>query len=214
MIARTTGDKRRLLIFTSCFLAYFGLLLVSKVIPSFDATLFSFLLILSFPIVLLAQLALGAWSIVAISLSLLRKNPLSSRSLRVTQACASGLIALGIFFLAARTLPNALPTGSHSSPFDQAIWLNPSSTDYVKDDITPRQKMLADVISKLPGRSRDELEKMLGASLETDYFESSGRDLIYVLGPERDALFGLDSEWLLIWVDGNGRFQRYVITTD
>jgi len=78
-----------------------------------------------------------------------------------------------------------------------------------------RQKMLADVVkSVLPGRTRVELEQILGPSLETSYFKSSGRDLIYVLGPQRDSYFVIDSEWLLIWLDKDGRIERYAIAND
>jgi len=75
--------------------------------------------------------------------------------------------------------------------------------------------MLADIASSvLPGRGRAELENVLGPSLETPYFKSTGRDLIYMLGPQRDSYFTMDSEWLLIWLDKNGRFERYAIATD
>jgi hypothetical protein len=108
-----------------------------------------------------------------------------------------------------------LPTGSHLRSFDRAGWQDAGSADYVAGDITPRQKMLGDVVeSVLPGRSRAELEKILGPSLETAYFRSSGRDLIYVLGPQRDSYLAIDSEWLLIWLDKDGRFRRYAIATD
>ena len=100
------------------------------------------------------------------------------------------------------------------SEFDQSAWLDPKSADYVQNDITPRQKMLAAVVAKLPGSSRAQLEQTLGPSLETSYFMSTGRDLIYALGPERDSLFGIDSEWLLIWLDEKGTFQRYEIAND
>ena len=39
-------------------------------------------------------------------------------------------------------------------------------------------------------------------------------DLVYVTGPERDSLFAIDSEWLLIDLDEQGRFHRYRIATD
>ena len=55
---------------------------------------------------------------------------------------------------------------------------------------------------------------MLGPSLDTPYFQRTGRNLIYVLGPERDSYFVIDSEWLLIWLDSAGRFKRYAIYTD
>jgi hypothetical protein len=88
------------------------------------------------------------------------------------------------------------------------------SAEYVKGDITPRQKMLAQVVAQLPGRNRQELEQMLGPSLETGYFQSSGRDLIYVTGPQRDSFVAIDSEWLLIWLDDMGTFERYAIVSD
>ena len=50
--------------------------------------------------------------------------------------------------------------------------------------------------------------------MNTPYFQSTGRDLIYVTGPERDSVFGLDSEWLLIWLDGQGAYKRHAIVTD
>jgi hypothetical protein len=75
--------------------------------------------------------------------------------------------------------------------------------------------MLADVVkSVLPGGTRAEIEKILGPSLETPYFKSTSRDLIYVLGPQRDSYFTIDSEWLLVWLDKDGRFKRYAIAND
>ena len=82
-------------------------------------------------------------------------------------------------------------------------------------DISARQKMLGDVVKKvLPGHDRRALEDLLGPSLETPYFADTGRDMIYRLGMERDSMFGVDSEWLLIWLDDSGRFERYEIRTD
>ena len=74
--------------------------------------------------------------------------------------------------------------------------------------------MLGAVVAKLPQKSRAQIEQTLGPSLETAYFMSTGRDIIYILGPERDSIFGLDSEWLLIWLDENEVFERYEIARD
>ena len=75
--------------------------------------------------------------------------------------------------------------------------------------------MLKDVVEKiLPGKNRQEIERVLGPSLETDYFRSPDRDLIYYLGPERDGLFNIDSEWLLIWLDEDDKFKQYIIAND
>ena len=118
------------------------------------------------------------------------------------------------FMVLANVLPSQLPSGSYDKQFDHEVWLDPESTNYTAGDITSRQKMLADVVKRLPGHSRAELENMLGPTLDTPYFKSTGRDLIYITGPERDSLFGIDSEWLLIWVDENGTYKRHDIVTD
>jgi hypothetical protein len=124
-----------------------------------------------------------------------------------------------MFFVAAfgltRTIRGELPTGSQLLAFNRSVWLNPASSEFVDGDITQRQKMLADVVKNLsPGRSCDEIENILGPSLETPYFQSTRRDLIYVLGPERDSYMRIDSEWLLVWCDPSGKFERYEIATD
>ena len=55
---------------------------------------------------------------------------------------------------------------------------------------------------------------MLGRSVDTSYFQSTGRDLINALEPQRDSYYAIDSEWLLIWLDDSGYFDRYDIYTD
>jgi hypothetical protein len=108
----------------------------------------------------------------------------------------------------------SLPTGSDMKSFDSAIWKSESSTDW-NEGISVREQMLKDVVEKvLPGKNRQEIENILGPSLETDYFKSVDRDLIYYLGPERDSFFNIDSEWLLIWLDENAKFKRYTIAND
>jgi outer membrane protein assembly factor BamE (lipoprotein component of BamABCDE complex) len=90
-----------------------------------------------------------------------------------------------------------------------------SLTPSVAHDITPRQKMLGDVVDNvLPGKTRAEIEAILGSPEETSCFANTGRDLIYSTGPERDTPFSIDSEWLLIWLDDQGRFERYAVYRD
>jgi len=97
--------------------------------------------------------------------------------------------------------------------FNSEIWRDPNSVLHVSYDITPRQKMIDDVVENiLPGSTQDEIESLLGKSRNTSYFSESKRDSIYMLGPERG--FGVDSEWLLIWFDDSGKFERYQIATD
>jgi hypothetical protein len=115
----------------------------------------------------------------------------------------------------ARVIRGALPTGSHVQEFVPAVWKEEGSSAFFEGDITPRQKMLGSLVKRLGrGQDRAGLELLLGPSLETRYFASTGRDLIYVLGPERDSFFAIDSEWLLIWLDDSGHFERYEIRTD
>ena len=200
---------------SACVAAYFGVPLLAHAVPGLRGTGLSFAYALSLPIVMLILLAVGVWGGVGSLRAKRRGHPLKPghrASLLVAGvAIASFTLALGL----ARALPRQLPTGSYLRSFDPAIWQDPRSADHVPGDITPRQKMLADIASSvLPGRGRAELENVLGPSLETPYFKSTGRDLIYMLGPQRDSYFTMDSEWLLIWLDKNGRFERYAIATD
>ena len=99
-----------------------------------------------------------------------------------------------------------------SRPFDSAEWQAASSS--LGDTPTVRQQMVGEVVQRLlPGRTREEIERVLGPSRDTAYFKSTGRDLIYVLGPER-RFISVDSEWLLIWLDQAGRFRQAKIVTD
>jgi hypothetical protein len=194
---------------------YFALSLIPPGSRTSNWTLFYFAYPLSLPIALIILFSLGACGGIGLLRSWMRHPPRTPRhQAYLVIACvgvASFVIVLGI----ARTLPRPLPTGSHIQSFDRAAWHAPHSAAYVDGDITPRQKMLSDVVkSILPGRTRTELEDILGSSLDTAYFKSTGRDLIYILGPQRDAYFTIDSEWLLIWLDKGGRFERYAIMND
>ena len=198
-----------------CVTAYFAFSLLPHAFPRLGATGLSLAYALSLPIVVLVILAVGVTGGVGLLRAWGRGRPPRPRHwafvLFGCVALASFTLALGL----ARALPKPLPTGSYLQRFDSAAWLDPRSTDYVPGDVTPRQRMLGDVVERvLPGRTRVELEGVLGPSLQTAYFKSTGRNLIYVLGPQRDSYFTIDSEWLLIWLDKDSRFQRYEIAND
>lgn len=96
--------------------------------------------------------------------------------------------------------------------FDAAAWQR--SWSELEEAPTVRQRMVEDVIGGvLPGKSRQDIERLLGQSRQTPYFKETGRDLIYKLGPER-GVFSIDSEWLLIWLDDRGRFRIAETVTD
>lgn len=150
----------------------------------------------------------------AVGLVVSRKWPaLSMKARALALLLGLGLVPVVVVGFTADLLAGSLPTGSYARKFDRSSWT--ASPPSVRGDITPRQKMLGDVVENLlPGKSRNEIEEMLGKSEVTSYFEETGRDLIYMTGPERDTPFSIDSEWLLIWLDENSRFQRYAIYRD
>lgn len=161
-------------------------------------------------IVLLAVAAVAG----AVSFLVSRKRPaLSIKARELALLLGLGLAAVVTLGVIANMVHGPMPTGSYAQKFDRGSWA--ASPPYVHGDITPRQKMLGDVVENLlRGKSRREIEAMLGHSEATSFFQETSRDLIYMTGPERDTPFSIDSEWLLIWLDENGRFQRYEIYRD
>ncbi|MDP2160605.1 MAG: hypothetical protein Q8K02_09000 [Flavobacterium sp.] len=107
-----------------------------------------------------------------------------------------------------------LPVGSNLLKFDTNKWKGNSSLD-TTNDISRRGMMLKDVVQNvLPGKNKKEIEELLGPSLETNYFKDVEKDMIYFLDTERTSIFNIDSEWLLIWLDKNGKFDGYKIVND
>jgi len=195
--------------------AYSCAWLVPEWWPGFAGTAVFFLYVLSVPIVALVLLGFLLWGIIRSALSLRRGLPVARAHRALVLVPLAGCFMFGSSIVASRLVRGSLPTGSHLLEFDAQIWQDPESSEFVRGDITPRQKMLGSVVERLePSLTRGQIEELLGASLDTPYFASLGRDLIYILGPERDSLFGIDSEWLLIWLDENGRFERYAIHND
>lgn len=190
--------------------AYFLLFLIPRIHPAFNATPMAAVLYLSALVVVPAFIGISGWAIAASLLSRLKRQPIGLHSQRTAKDALAGSCGILILTLVMWLAPRPLPTGSNLNRFDRSEWLESNPIG----GITPRQKMLSSVVRMLPGQSREQLEQMLGPSLDTEYFKSSGRDLIYFLGPERDSFFGIDSEWLLVWLNSNGMFERYEIATD
>lgn len=196
------------------FAVYYAHFPISVIIPGIRTTPLRFYLVLSLLVVLPLLVLLALWVAVRFVLAKWRKHPLGPWSTISGQIAVSGISMFLAFIVLTRSLPIPLPSGSYDKPFDRAVWLEAESTNHVPGNITPRQQMLADLVKQLSGKSRAELETMLGPSLNTDYFQDTGRDLIYMTGPQRDSFFVVDSEWLLIWVDQNDRYQRYSVFSD
>jgi hypothetical protein len=109
----------------------------------------------------------------------------------------------------------SLPAGSHTRSFDANLWRSENADQASPPAITERQKMLGDLVDHvLPGRSRQEIETLLGPPSQTTHFKGTGRDLIYPLGWERGSYITIDSEWLLIWFDQTAHFTRYAVRND
>lgn len=108
-----------------------------------------------------------------------------------------------------------LPSGSNLMKFNSSVWKTEDSQSWKEDGISVREKMSGDLLfNVLPGKTKTEIEELLGTSLETNNFKSIAKNLIYYLGPERDSFFAIDSEWLLIWIDDNNKFKKYKIVND
>jgi hypothetical protein len=70
--------------------------------------------------------------------------------------------------------------------------------------------MLGDLVENvLPGLGKADIEELLGPA-----DDAADRKLIYELGAERDSMFPIDSESLVIRLDSSGRFASYYIYVD
>jgi len=65
---------------------------------------------------------------------------------------------------------------------------------------------------RLDRKTRDEVYALLGTPPETSYF--SDWDAVYWLGPERNYILRIDSEWLVIRFDGNSIVSEYQLVSD
>ena len=92
--------------------------------------------------------------------------------------------------------------------FDAALWQDPSQVD---NGI--RIRMVDDLLTRhqLQGMTHEKIVELLGNPEDTPYFRDW--DLVYWLGPER-SFFSIDSEWLVIRLDPQGRVAEYRVVTD
>jgi hypothetical protein len=105
--------------------------------------------------------------------------------------------------------PPPLPTGSNLKAFNENVWIE---NDQRGIGPTDRQKMLQDVVDKLPGKTKKETISLLGSNFSKyPYDGSTDADLIYYLGSSR--MLSPGDEWLLIWFDENGNFEGYYIVS-
>ena len=94
--------------------------------------------------------------------------------------------------------------------FDARIWRDSASTH---GPLALRGCMVDDLLESraLRGETRASIVALLGEPAATSPFGTV--DLVYWLGPERNP-FGVDSEWLIVRLDGSGRVVNYGLVTD
>lgn len=90
--------------------------------------------------------------------------------------------------------------------FDKAVWSD-------RKQEAARLAMADRIVARrlLDGKSRAEVTAMLGDHKEPGFF--TDWDLVYWLGTER-GFVGIDSEWLVVRFDANGRVAEYQIVRD
>lgn len=94
--------------------------------------------------------------------------------------------------------------------FDASAWQDSAQVFSTKP---VRIRMVDDLLERhdLLGMYREQVVALLGEPGPTDYF--SDYDLVYWLGRER-GFFSIDSEWLVVRLDEQGRVVEHRITTD
>ena len=94
--------------------------------------------------------------------------------------------------------------------FDAAAWRD---TTQAFGPLAIRGCMVDDLLARhgLQGQSRPEVVALLGEPRPTTYFREY--DLVYWLGPERGPM-SIDSEWLVIRLDAQGRVREHRLVTD
>src|SRR5205085_9708948 len=129
--------------------------------PTVGTRTFFFWYILSIPLLVVALLVAGALGLFQ-HLAARRKRVASPRASTLIVVSVGGLLVFGAVLVAVAVLPRSLPTGSFVMRFDRSAWIDPRASDFRENDITPRQKMLGDVVTNvIPGKTRTESEQLL-----------------------------------------------------
>jgi hypothetical protein len=206
--------NKKFLIIAALVALYPAFLWIPIFIPRLERSLFFMIHLFSVALLFLGLLCLGSVALLVTIFSLIRRRPVPV----FFKVCASAVAGFAVFMAihigVIDHLPRPLPEGSRRMAFSSEAWLSESSSMATDNDrLSIRQKMLGSVVSAvLPGKSRAEIEAYLGTSFETAHFGGAKYDMIYPLGWDRG--YGIDSEWLLIWLDDRGVFKRYQIMTD
>lgn len=106
------------------------------------------------------------------------------------------------------------PTMFRSIPFNQGLWLTEDKTPRQRSEFR-RLKMADDLITKrtLYGLNRKQIIELLGKPALDNKQWDGKYDLVYWLGPER-GIFSIDSEWLAIRFNQQGKVDHYRLVRD
>ena len=193
------------LLFYAAILLYSGSLLLPHLFPDLPLRPFYAGYRLTLIPVFLGIVAILVVSGLALPVAWFRGESLKPCLTPLLLACFSLFCFISVIALNNRLLP----PGSYRQRFDADLWRQ-VSTKVATGAMTARQKMVGDVVKNiLPGRSRSEIEELLGPSEE-----KSETELVYNLGRIRGALFPLGDEWLVITLDASARFKAYEISRD
>jgi hypothetical protein len=136
--------------------------------------------------------------LVAIMTSKKLRNILTIAAGILLALVASGVMYWGLFFSPTR--------------FDRQTWLDGEKIDFPKT--APRLRMADALVrdAKLIGMTHGEVDALLGPQTDTHLMRSA-YEYVYWLGPER-GFFGIDSEWLVLNFDENGKVREALIARD
>jgi len=117
-------------------------------------------------------------------------------------------VALVSWMLFGISIENAI----YGKEFNSEEWKKNVISEH-NSDWPPRLVMVDDLIvsKKLDGLSKTEVIEMLGVPGNYGYFKNF--DLVYWLGAER-GFIRIDSEWLAISFDEQGRVSQYRLVRD
>ena len=87
-------------------------------------------------------------------------------------------------------------------PFFSSVWEDRYNQPHKFLDTPHRMVDGFLITNRLKGKSQSEIEELLGVPPETSYF--SDWDMVYRLGTER-GFIGIDSEWLVLQLDNDGK---------
>jgi hypothetical protein len=193
---------------------YFLVLLIPHWSPQIGTTGSYSFFILSIPFFVITLFIIGIMGITNALIEKIKGRQISSKDqFRIVLLILSA-VSIIVVLLVGRLISGGLPPGSGILKFDRRLWLAETSVK-TRQGITDRQRMLKSIVEViLPGKTKKEIESNLGPTLNTKYFKSTGRDLIYHTGSERSGVMRLDSEWLLIWLDDRDVFQKYKVAND